>query len=194
MFPTTSLALGYWDLSATSSWRVIGWIHITRSPLKHTCFCSLLFWVCRKRMQKEFRPYMKPRIPYMKPKILPSDWWGPVAPTSGWQLAILHPFLCCHWLKSPTPTEVFLSLWKCYSKKQTNKKRDEKWRELISDLSQSASTLAIPSGGKLVHSGSYLVQTYIQLFPVFLTFLSTVWVTGSLAQTTVFTSRDIHMS
>lgn len=123
MFPTTSLALGYWDLSATSSWRVVGWIHITRSPLKHTCFCSLLFWVCRKRMQKEFRPYMKPRIPYMKPKILPSDWWGPVAPTSGWQLAILHPFLCCHWLKSPTPTEVFLSLWKCYSKKQTNKQK-----------------------------------------------------------------------
>lgn len=43
VFPTTSLALGYWDLRATNSLRVVGWIHITRSPLKHSCFCCLLF-------------------------------------------------------------------------------------------------------------------------------------------------------
>lgn len=42
VFPTTSLALGYWDLRATNSLRVVGWIHITRSPLKHSCFCCLL--------------------------------------------------------------------------------------------------------------------------------------------------------
>lgn len=56
MFPTTSLALGYWDLRATSSWRVVGWIHITRSPLKHSCFCCLFFWLCKNEFRWSSNP------------------------------------------------------------------------------------------------------------------------------------------
>lgn len=56
VFPTTSLALGYWDLRDTSSLRVVGWIHITRSPLKHICFCCLLLWVCRREFRQSSAP------------------------------------------------------------------------------------------------------------------------------------------
>lgn len=87
VFPTTSLALGYWDLRATSSLRVVGWIHITRSPLKHSCFCCLLLWVCKTSLDRA----QTPRQPRMPTPTLPMPMPGRAPPQPGyWRGCDIH--------------------------------------------------------------------------------------------------------
>lgn len=119
VFPTTSLALGYWDLRATSSLRVVGWIHITRSPLKHICFCCFLLWVCRREFRQSSAPTSSQEslltcCPCLCHAGLPLSQVtdrGLGYPHCGWQFAIPHPSAGCDGsLSHPDKSPPFLLL------------------------------------------------------------------------------------
>lgn len=100
VFPTTSLALGCWALSATNSWSVVGWIHITRSPLKHSCLRGLLFWVCGKktRLKLDCKMLLPSQEFLPLPSLLPiylTDWFSrvPMHPLANSPFPSLHLML-----------------------------------------------------------------------------------------------------